>query len=38
LILQWIEDQAVIELFQTGERDPAQLKDLTIKAIEDIKS
>jgi len=29
--------KTVIEMVQTGERDPARLKDLTIKAIEDIK-
>jgi hypothetical protein len=29
--------KTVIEMVQTGERDPARLKDLTIKAVEDIK-
>jgi len=29
--------KTVIEMVQTGERDPARLKDLTIKAIRDIK-
>lgn len=29
--------KTVIEIVQTGERDPARLKDLTIKALEDIK-
>jgi hypothetical protein len=29
--------KTVLEMVQTGERDPARLKELTIKAIEDIK-
>ncbi len=29
--------KTVIKMVQTGERDPARLKNLTIKAIEDIK-
>ena len=29
--------KTVIEMVQTGVRDPARLKDLTIKSIEDIK-
>jgi hypothetical protein len=29
--------KTVIEMVQTGERDPARLKDLTIKAIVDTK-
>jgi type II secretory pathway component PulF len=29
--------KAVVEMVQTGERDPARLKDLTIEAVQDIK-
>jgi hypothetical protein len=29
--------KTVIEMVQSGERDPARLKDLTVKAVEEIK-